>query len=187
MKFEEIAIKKVFKNEENLCTQGLEVKNLIKIVKGRCKTMRFESNGNMILLSYYEGSGFIGDVEYFSEDSEAFTTIVAVGEVTAYIFPLKKTKEYFKNDLAFTQELAKSLDKKFKESALQNSENILLSVEERLLSYLQFSFPKGRVNAKLCDLAMLLGTSYRQLLRCVKVLVQKGYLEKKSNGYYLIK
>jgi len=187
MKFEDIAIRKVFKDKEHLCNQGCPVENLIKIVKGRCKTLRTEENGGMLMLGYYNSSGYVGDLEFFTGEELAFTTIIAVGEVESYSLPINKSREILRNDLDFIKELSFFLAKKFQESSLQNSENMLLSVEERLLAYLKFSFPRLKVTEKLCDIAMLLGTSYRQLLRCVKILVEKGYLEKRNGNYYLLK
>ncbi|MFA7108895.1 MAG: hypothetical protein WC162_07100 [Sphaerochaetaceae bacterium] len=146
-----------------------------------------EENGGMLMLGYYNSSGHIGDLEFFTGEELAFTTIVAVGEVEAFSMPLIKARELIGNDLDFMKEISFFLAKNFKYASLQNSENMLLSVEERLLAYLTFSFPRLKITEKLCDTAMMLGTSYRQLLRCIKILVQKGYLEKRDGFYYLLK
>ena len=187
MRFEDIAIKKVFKDKEHICNQGYPVENLVKIVRGRCKTLRMEENGEVLMLGYYNSSGYIGDLEFFTGEKLAFATIVAVGEVEVYSLSIKNTQKFFENNLDFIKELSTFLAKKFQYSSLQNSENMLLSVEERLFAYLKFSFPELKITEKLCDIAMMLGTSYRHLLRCIKLLVQKGYLEKRDGFYYLLK
>ena len=187
MKFESFAQKKVFKDKEHLCNQGYPVENLVKIVKGRCKTLRVEENGGMLMLGYYSSSGYIGDLEFFTGENLAFTTIIAVGEVESYCLSIKNAKKLLENDLDFIKEISTFLAVKFQYASLQSSENMLLSVEERLLAYLRFSFPELKITEKLCDISMMLGTSYRQLLRCIKLLVQKGYLEKRDGVYYLLK
>jgi len=88
-----------------------------------------------------------------------------------------------------------SLGKKFISSSIASSINILYPLENRLSSYLlaiapeNIQYPKldgGIITDKFTEMADLLGTSYRHLIRTINKLCHEKIIKKEKNSLIIL-
>lgn len=177
-----------FKRNSFICKSEEHIDKLYFFVEGKAKVYTSTSNGKSLLLCFYKPMMLIGDAEIlvFKEASTNLQVIedslcVAIDFADLHLFAL--------DDAVFLRYLTMSLGSKLLRLSKYSSINILYPLENRLASYLLniLSVEGGPSEDKhnLTELAELLGTSYRHLLRTLNKLVSLGTLSK-DGGFYRI-
>lgn len=161
---------------------GEPVDGLYFFVEGRAKVYSQMENGSSLLVRFYGPFDILGDVELFSFDS--FILNVETLENTVCLFLDKRIiKDRAGANSALLEELCARLGRKLAEFNASAAINLRYPVENRLASYLlavecaEECRTLGTEN--LGELADLLGSSYRQLSRVLRLFKDEGILEEK--------
>ena len=165
---------------------------LFFLVKGKGKVYVILKNGKSLLLSFCYPLTVIGDIEIVN-NCDTSSNIQALEDSYCIALPLNIVREKLLKDAKFLRYVCDSLGRKLQSSSNNKSINLLYPLENRLASYILAAKEEIIVdnkkayifNEKLTELAELLGTSYRHLLRTINALINKGVISK-ENGYYKI-
>lgn len=187
---------KLFKFERNeyLCREGEDMPYFIFLVEGKAKLFKTLPNGRTLLLSFYTPLKVIGDIEIVKNQA-ASGSIQALSDCYALVIPMEKAREELTTDSKFLKFTCESLAEKLFTISMNSSINLLYPLENRLASYInELSVPMRHLNSKeyinfdenLVNIAELLGSSYRHLLRTFNGLCKKQVLEKDDIGYRVI-
>lgn len=182
----------LFKKGEYICNENERMEYLFFLVKGKGKVYVILKNGKSLLLSFYYPLTVIGDIEIVN-NCYTSSNIQALEDSYCIALPLNIVREKLLKDAKFLRYVCDSLGWKLQSSSNNSSINLLYPLENRLASYIlaareEVIIDNKRVyifNEKLTELAELLGTSYRHLLRTINALIHKGVISK-ENGYYKI-
>lgn len=101
-----------------------------------------------------------------------------------FILPISIAKELMK-DSKFLFSISKSLGEKLYKISQNSSINVTYPLENRLASYI-LATNNEELKENLIEISELLGSSYRHLLRTLKVLGDKGVIKKSKEGYKVI-
>ncbi|HML68854.1 MAG TPA: Crp/Fnr family transcriptional regulator [Clostridia bacterium] len=164
-----------------------EISYLYVMLSGKAKVCMSDASGRNLLLCYYVSEGIMGDVELMMGRHEAISAVQAVSAVECIGLPLSVYAPALFSHLPFVLRAAKGLAIKLHDSVASTSEIILRPFEARLSSYLLQSAQGGVFSERLIDVAEQLGVSYRHLLRALKALCEEGVLEKRKDGYHVLK
>ena len=182
----------LFKKGEYICNENEKMEYLFFLVNGKGKVYVILKNGKSLLLSFYYPLTVIGDIEIVN-NCDTSSNIQALEDSYCIALPLNIVREKLLKDAKFLRYVCDSLGRKLQSSSNNNSINLLYPLENRLASYILAAKEEIIVdnkkayifNEKLTELAELLGTSYRHLLRTINALINKGVISK-ENGYYKI-
>ena len=177
------AVRLSFEPGEYLIRAGEPIDYLYFVVSGKAKVCLSVSNGKQLLLCYFMSRGIIGDVELMTGQRTAFTTMRAVTRFTCIGLPLSVYSEILRSNTRFVNRIGRELAKKLMQSDINGAITILHPLEARLCAYIQQTSTNGVFRETLTDVAELIGTSYRHLLRCLDKLCRDGVLLKQSFGY----
>lgn len=183
----------VFDKNEYLCKENEKVEYLYFFVKGKAKVYISLKNGKSLLICFYYPLMVLGDLELVNFD-EATTNIQVIEESHCIVLPLNSVRDKLLKDAKFLRYACESIADKLRRSSNNNSINLLYPLENRLASYIlvteeQVNNSEGRAlrfEGNLTEIAELLGTSYRHLLRTLNGLIQKGVIKKVKNYYEII-
>lgn len=175
-----------FEEGEIFITTGEPIEYLYFVLSGKAKVIIATENGRHLLPCYYVSKGLIGDIEFMTGQTEAFSTMQAVTNFVCIAIPKKENEALLKDNLFFVNFVAKGLSYKLMQSNMYSAINLLHSLEERLCAYIAQASYQGIFCEKLTDVALWLGTSYRHLLRSLDKLCQEGILEKQKGGYRIL-
>lgn len=155
-------------------------------VSGKAKVFTTVENGRRLLLRFYEPLMLIGDLEFASMKSkEATTNIMALTPVHCLRIPMDILEKIYLNDANFVRYINRSLADKLVGLSVSSAINLLYPLENRLASYILYVSPnqKGQyfILDQLGDIAELLGTSYRHLLRTFKLLSKRDVIQRDRN------
>lgn len=187
---------KLFKFERNeyICREGEELTHCMFIIEGKAKVFKTLLNGKNLLLCFYKPFQVLGDIEIIKNQATT-ATVQALSTCYCLAISMEKAREELTNDSKFLKVISGSLAEKLSAISLNSSINLLYPLENRLASYINESLvPIESQNSKvyidfdenLVNLAELLGSSYRHLLRTFNGLCKKGILEKDNIGYRVI-
>lgn len=183
---------KLFKFERNdyLCVEEEEMFYLYFLVKGRAKACKSLENGRTALLCFYSPFQALGDLELMNSKT-ANSTVQAIRECFVLAIPMKIAKKELVEDTKFLKYTCHSLADKLTVTSTNCTINMLYPLENRLASYIKVMTDQEKdeivyFNDNLSNLAELLGTSYRHLLRTLKVFIEKGILKKEKAGYLVV-
>lgn len=182
-----------YKKNEYIIKEEEEVKYLIFIVKGKAKVFATLSNGKSLLLCFYQGFKVLGDLEII-DSRKAVTNVQAIEDTCCIGISSDHVRKHLLEDAKFLRYICSSLGNKLYQCSKNSSINILYSLENRLASYILTTDEKKEDNGhtviifdeNLTEIAELLGTSYRHLLRTLKTLCSKKIIRKKNNYYEVI-
>ena len=174
-----------FDKYEYLSREEEDLEYLLFFVQGKAKVFKTLPNGRNLLLAFYNPIRVIGDIEIVKNQS-ATGTIQALSTCYCLAIPMKKARLELTNDRKFLKFTCESLAEKLAAVSMNSSINLLYPLENRLSSYIN-EFLTNDENSNiyidfdenLVNIAELLGSSYRHLLRTLNVLCKKGVLEKK--------
>lgn len=183
----------IFEKNQYLCKENEKIEYLYFFVKGKAKVYVSLKNGKSLLLCFYYPLMVLGDLELVNFE-EATTNIQVIEESHCIVLPFNKVREKLLEDAKFLRYACESIADKLRRSSNNNSINLLYPLESRLASYIlvteeQVNNSEEKIlkfDGNLTEIAELLGTSYRHLLRTLNVLIEKGAIRKVKNYYEII-
>lgn len=179
----------IFDKGSHLVKTNEPINYLYFFVKGKLKVYTILENGKSLLFRLYKPLNIIGDVEFIDCDI-ANSNIEAIDECLCIGISMDNIRKYAINDPTFLRCMCTSLGKKFISSSISSSINILYPLENRLASYLlaitpenneQPNLDRGIITDKFTEMADLLGTSYRHLIRTINKLCNDKIIKKEKN------
>lgn len=182
-----------FKKNEYVIRETDDIKYLIFQLKGKAKVFTTLSNGKSLLLCFYEGFMVLGELEIIS-CKKAMNNVQVLEDTYCIGISAENVRRYLLNDAIFLKYICESLGGKLYQCSRNSSINLLYSLENRLASYILTTGENKEIgeytelifNENLTEIAELLGTSYRHLLRTLKELCSKGVLKKIQNYYQVM-
>ncbi len=172
-----------FEAGEYICRQDVPLDYLYFITGGRSKVYVSLSNGKSLLLCFYEGLKILGDAELLS-GAPASTNVQVIEATYGLGIPFEKVGSLLLKDNRFLQFACSALGDKLIRLSQNSSINLLYPLENRLASYI-LAVSGGTLvfRENLTEIAELLGTSYRHLLRTLQSLVNSGAIKKEGLSY----
>jgi CRP-like cAMP-binding protein len=159
-------------------------------VEGKAKVYTMMENGKRLLLRFYRPLMVIGDLEFSNNGiNHASTNIKTLSEVHCIRVSMSVLRQKYKEDAQFIKFINKSLAEKLESLSIASSINLLYPLENRLASYLMYLYSGEKeeiVIDQLGDIAELLGTSYRHLLRIFKLFSNRGFINRQRNKITVI-
>ena len=181
-----------FDKYEYLSREEEDLEYLLFFIQGKAKVFKTLPNGRNLLLAYYNSIRVIGDIEIVKNQS-ATSTIQALSTCYCLAIPMKKARLELTNDRKFLKFTCESLAEKLAAVSMNSSINLLYPLENRLASYINEFLTNDEdsniyidFDENLVNIAELLGSSYRHLLRTLNTLSKKGVLEKEDGKYKVI-
>ena len=181
-----------FDKYEYLSREEEDLEYLLFFIQGKAKVFKTLPNGRNLLLAFYNSIRVIGDIEIVKNQS-ATSTIQALSTCYCLAIPMKKARLELTNDRKFLKFTCESLAEKLAAVSMNSSINLLYPLENRLASYINEFLTNDEdsniyidFDENLVNIAELLGSSYRHLLRTLNTLSKKGVLEKEDGKYKVI-
>lgn len=183
----------LFSKGDHICREGERLSHLFFLVEGKAKVYSSLSNGKTILICFYNSGKLIGDVE-FMKFEPANSNFQVTEDSYCIAISLQRVREYLLDDIKFMRFMCESLKEKLIRLSKNSSINLLYPLENRLASYILATGTSTEINRvmviifneNLTEIANLLGTSYRHLLRTLKMLCNNGILKKKNTYFEVI-
>jgi len=195
-------IDKIFKNDMTnymelySCTKGdhiymsnRDIEHLYFLVKGTVKIYTISKNGKALSLRFYNPLQILGDIEFIGNKLPT-CNVQCLDDSLFIVISFDDMRRYANDDINFYKYISKIFSDKLSTSSDSNMRNFSYSLEERLASYiLALSYDSENSNQnsdeveifKLNDIAELLGTSYRHLIRTINSLMDKKIIYRKRN------
>lgn len=182
-----------YSRHEHICIDNKDIDYFLLFVKGKAKVYNTLSNGKSLLLCFYNPLMIIGDLELL--DSRINPTNVQALELCHCLgIEMSYAKEFLINDIKFMRYISTSLGHKLDRCSINNAINLLYKLENRLASYILTTCLHDTVDGftmyifdeNLTNVAELLGTSYRHLLRTLSIFCEQDILRKLDNFYKII-
>lgn len=171
-----------FEQQEYMLREGGPIDYLYIVVSGKAKVCLSVSSGKQLLLSYFMSTGIVGEAELMTDSREAYSAVQAVSRLTCIGLPLSVYAEALKSSLAFVNYAARELAKKLARCSMNGAITILQPLEARLCAYILQTADGGVFRDKHTEVAELVGTSYRHLMRSIDRLCSEGILLKEPSG-----
>ncbi|MBW6410595.1 transcriptional regulator YeiL [Clostridium weizhouense] len=181
----------LFKRNEYICKEGEKNKYIFFILKGKAKVYITLSNGKSLLNCFYSDFAIVGDIELIDLKNPA-TNVQAIEDTYCIGISLDNAREKLINDIKFLRYLCNSLGEKLNDFSKNSSINLLYPLENRLASYIYVTGERSKngqlikFNENLTQIAELLGTSYRHLLRTLKSFLMREILIKRGEYFEVI-
>ncbi len=180
-----------YRKNEYMVKEGEEIPYLLFLTEGKAKVFTSLSNGKSLLLCFYQGFKVLGDLEAV-DDVKAVTNVQAIADSLCIGIPYRIVRKYLLEDARFLRYICSSLGGKLNRCSKNSSINLLFPLENRLASYIYttgertLKKPFITFHENLTEIAELLGTSYRHLLRSLSELCDKNILKKEGSTYIVI-
>ena len=179
-----------FDKNEYLIREDEDLEYLLFFIQGKAKVFKTLPNGRSLLLDFYKPFRVIGDIEIVKNQS-ATGTIQALSTCYCLAIPMEKERLKLIKDNKFLKFTCESLAEKLAAVSMNSSINLLYPLENRLASYINESLIYGDdlyidFDENLNNIAELLGSSYRHLLRTFNTLCKKGVLKREGGRYKII-
>ena len=179
-----------FDKHEYLSREDENLEYLLFFIQGKSKVFKTLPNGRNLLLAFYKPFRVIGDIEIVKNQS-ATGTIQALSTCYCLAIPMDKARKELTKDRKFLKFTCESLAEKLAAVSMNSSINLLYPLENRLASYINESLTNDEelyidFDENLFNIAELLGSSYRHLLRTFNALCKKGVIEKYDGKYKVI-
>jgi len=187
---EDLGIKKklelvTFEKDEYIYQMSEPVDYFYFFVEGKAKVYTMMENGKRLLLRFYRPLMVIGDLEFASNGLDhASTNIKTLSTVHCIRVPMNTLRKKYSDDAQFIKFINQSLAEKLESLSISSSINLLYPLENRLASYLMYLYSGQEddiIIDQLGDIAELLGTSYRHLLRIFKLFSNRGFISRQRN------
>lgn len=171
-----------FQKHSYLITAG-EISNFLYIlVSGEVKVYSYRNSDRLLYRNYLIAPQFIG--EGFSLfNSIPINSVEACTECICIGFSLKKYRNIFLNDNRLLRNVSSTI---LNREAFSFCNSLLDPLEIRLASFIVKYQNDGQFNFNIAECSQLLNVSYRHLFRLIKLLCEKGVLNKSSSGYQII-
>jgi len=176
----------LYEQGEFLSRAGEAMGSIYFVVSGKAKVFISLSSGKQLLLAYFTSKGLIGDIELMTNKPVNYTTIRAVTDFVCIALPLSIYADELKKNNAFVNYVAEELAEKLTQRVINGAITTLQPLEARLCAYITQTAAGGVFRETLTEVAGVVGTSYRHLLRCLDKLCVKEILKKERSGYRII-
>ncbi|MGM7683309.1 Crp/Fnr family transcriptional regulator [Cytobacillus sp. Hm23] len=179
-------------NGELIIDSKDNLNDLYFLVEGRVKTYLINQEGKVFLYKFFNPLSLFGELEYITNQSRCSFYHETIME--SYVLKITSTHLAQLNDndnLKFSKYLNGILAHKLASTTDLLSLFVYSSLEERLASYLfhiseEIGNFQSSYTVKFNELAHLLGTSYRHLLRTLKKLEAQGLLMREKSRIKVI-
>ncbi|MGL5256349.1 MAG: cyclic nucleotide-binding domain-containing protein [Proteocatella sp.] len=178
----------MYKKHEFLCKEDEVLDYLIFLTEGKAKSFVSLENGKNLLTCFYEDFQVIGDLETLSMKT-ASGSMQALKDSYCIGIPMEFVRTNLIEDAKFLRFICENLGKKLHRCAHNSSINSLYPLENRLAAYILKTSDgeeKLKFEGNLTEVAELLGSSYRHLLRTLEAFCNKKYLNKQKGIYEVI-
>lgn len=180
----------LFSKNEYICKIDEKIEYLYFFVDGKAKVYTLLGNGKSLLVCFYKPLMVIGDVEFLNL-KPASSNVQVIEDTYCIAIEFDKIRKYALEDARFLQHMNEGLGEKLIRLSKYSSINLLYPLENRLASYLLAVTPPLDVkisnsldkDCNLTEMAELLGTSYRHLLRTLNKLCESGCIVKNKDSY----
>jgi CRP-like cAMP-binding protein len=176
----------LYEQGEFLSHAGEPINSVFIVVSGKAKVFINLASGKQLLLAYFTTKGMIGDIELVTSRPTNYTTVQAVTDFECIALPLNIYASVLKANNVFINHVARELAMKLTQRVINGAITTLHPLESRLCAYIAQTASDGVFRDTLTEVAIIVGTSYRHLLRCLSILCSKGILRKESSGYRII-
>ena len=182
-----------YSRHEHICTDNKDINYLLLFVKGKAKVYNTLSNGKSLLLCFYNPLMLLGDLELLNSKINP-TNVQALELCHCLGIEMTYAKKFLLNDIKFMRYVSSSLGNKLDKCSINNAINLLYKLENRLASYILTTGLHDTVNGvtmyifdeNLTNVAELLGTSYRHLLRTLSIFCEQNILLKRDYFYEIV-
>lgn len=174
-----------YKSEEFIFQQGYTCPYVLIVLNGRMKVFNSAPNGRTLLFCFNAAKGIMGEAEFATDSDAAASSVQAITDVTCIGIPRARYQKELKSNAVFMNAVSSALAQKMMRSNNNSAINILQSLDVRLCAYIAMSSINGCFKEKLTEIAEVLGTSYRHLLRTLDNLCRQGILQKTRQGYLI--
>lgn len=148
------------------------------ILRGKMKMLLTMRNGRTLLIGYYASDVILGEIELVLDSDTAASSVQAITEVACIRISRERRREDMKNSIPFMNAVGAELALFC--SNRSSVATLLQSMETRLCTYIANTNNNGY--EILTDIAEVLGTSYRHLLRTLENLCRYGVLKKRPRN-----
>ena len=175
-----------FEQKEYVSQEGEPIHTLFFVLCGKAKVCINVSDGNQLLLCYFQSKGIVGDIELMAGRSDAVATMQAISEFECVGLPISDCEVFLKNNVIFANQIGKELAEKLLSNINNRAITSLQPLEARLCAYIAQTSTHGVFRENHTEVAEMLATSYRHLLRCLNLLCINKILTKEAYGYKII-
>ena len=165
--------------------QGFWSEYLYLIVRGTAQVRFYTKDGKFLAMRQSPSNGIIGDLELALGFREFQNSVIAETDLLCLAIPYRTLEVLFLTDIRFSNKLAQIMAKRDLEAA-RGRAAALGSGEQRLCAYL-LEAADGVFRESLVHTSAALGISYRHLLRLLARLQDEGLVEKRPDGYHILK
>jgi CRP-like cAMP-binding protein len=183
----------LFNKNEYICKTDEKLEYLFFFVEGKAKVYSTLSNGKSLLLCFYKPFKVLGEVEFMHYET-ANSNVQIIEETYCIGISFENIRRFALHDSKFLRYACDSLGEKLIRLSKYSSINLLYPLENRLASYLlaytSKTVSEGRniivFEGNLTEVAELLGTSYRHLLRTLNDLCTEEIIKKNLHVYEIL-
>ena len=182
-----------FNKSEYICKTDEKLEYLFFFVEGRAKVYSTLCNGKSLLLCFYKSFKVLGDVEFMYYET-ANSNVQIIEDTYCIGLSFENLRKIALDDSKFLRYICDSLGEKLIRLSKYSSINLLYPLENRLASYILADTSDTLKDAKslivfegnLTEVAELLGTSYRHLLRTLNNLCAQRLIRKNLQTYEIL-
>jgi CRP-like cAMP-binding protein len=183
----------LFNKNEYICKTDERLEYLFFFVEGRAKVYSTLSNGKSLLLCFYKPFKVLGEAEFIHYET-ANSNVQIIEDTYCIRISFENIRNLALNDSRFLRYVCDSLSEKLIRLSKYSSINLLYPLENRLASYMLAyicnTVSEGRnlivFEGNLSEVAELLGTSYRHLLRTLNNLCEQKLIKKNTQVYEIL-
>jgi CRP-like cAMP-binding protein len=180
-------------NGEMLCSSGETLQFMYFLVQGKLKIYSVLDNGKSVLLRFNRPLSVIGDLEYLT-DYPVKNNIQSLAPSHLLGIKITDLRNEFGDNPRFLKFLIKNLSHKLYTISNSTSINLSYPLENRIAGYFIATISDENNSpliheiktSKFTEIASLMGTSYRHLVRVINQFIRDGVLDK-ENGFIVIK
>ena len=177
-----------FKKGEHICMSGEKLENFYFFVSGYAKVYILLQNGKSLLIRFYKPLQILGELESIN-DTNVNCNIQAMDDCFCIAVPYIVIKEIIFHDKTFLRYICNHLAHKLSSASISSSINLLYPLENRLASYILATSTIDNTNSyfliksdNMVEVAELLGSSYRHLLRVLNKFCENNIIERKNKS-----
>jgi CRP/FNR family transcriptional regulator, putaive post-exponential-phase nitrogen-starvation regulator len=183
----------LFHKGEYICKSSERLEYLFFFVEGRAKVYSTLSNGKSLLLCFYKSFKVLGDVEFMYYET-ANSNVQSIEDTYCIGISFENIRKFALDDSRFLRYICDNLGEKLIRLSKYSSINLLYPLENRLASYIladtSNTMKEGKslivFEGNLSEVAELLGTSYRHLLRTLKDFSMQKLIKKNMQMYEIL-
>lgn len=183
----------LFNKSEYICKTDEKLEYLFFFVEGRAKVYSTLSNGKSLLLCFYKPFKVLGEVEFMYYET-ANSNVQIIDDTYCIGISFENIRKFAIDDSRFLRYVCDSIGEKLIRLSKYSSINLLYPLENRLASYILADISNTMkeemdiivFEGNLTEVAELLGTSYRHLLRTLNNLCTQGLIKKNLRVYEIL-